>query len=93
MTTDNLCFYLQNRLIQNSQTGGQWYSDTSPFSIPCAESHYAECCYTECRSAFPLDLIDQFIGHLQGKVAIHKITYDHFKSKTALVEEADKVCS
>jgi hypothetical protein len=25
---------LQNRLIQSSQTGGQRYSDTSPFSIP-----------------------------------------------------------
>jgi hypothetical protein len=35
MTADNFCFYLQNRLIQTSQTGGQWYSDTSPFSIPC----------------------------------------------------------
>ncbi len=35
MTTDNFCFYLQNRQIQTSQTGGQWYSDTSPFSIPC----------------------------------------------------------
>ncbi len=35
MTTDNFCFYLQNRLIQTSQTGGQWYSDTSPSSIPC----------------------------------------------------------
>ncbi len=35
MTTDNFCFYLQNRLFQTSQTGGQWYSDTSPFSIPC----------------------------------------------------------
>jgi hypothetical protein len=34
MTTDNFCFYLQNSLIQTSQTGGQWYSDTSPFSIP-----------------------------------------------------------
>jgi hypothetical protein len=34
MTTDNFCFYLQNGLIQTSQTGGQWYSDTSPFSIP-----------------------------------------------------------
>jgi len=33
MTTDNFCFYLQNRLIQTSQTGGQQYSDTSPFSI------------------------------------------------------------
>jgi hypothetical protein len=34
MTTDNFCFYLQNRLFQTSQTGGQRYSDTSPFSIP-----------------------------------------------------------
>ncbi len=33
MTTDNFCFNLQNRMIQTSQTGGQWYSDTSPFSI------------------------------------------------------------
>ncbi len=31
MTTDNFCFYLQNRLIQTSQTGGQLYSDTSPW--------------------------------------------------------------
>jgi hypothetical protein len=29
MTTDNFCFYLQNRLVQTSQTGGQQYSDTS----------------------------------------------------------------
>jgi len=29
------CFYLENRLIQTSQTGGQEYSNTSPFSIPC----------------------------------------------------------
>jgi hypothetical protein len=35
MTTDNFCCYLQNRLIRTSQTGGQQYSDTSPFSIPC----------------------------------------------------------
>ncbi len=34
MTTDNFCIYLENRLIQTSQIGGQWYSDTSPFSIP-----------------------------------------------------------
>ncbi len=34
MATDNFCIYLQNRLIQTSQTGGQWYSGTSPFSIP-----------------------------------------------------------
>ncbi len=34
MTTDNFCFYLQNRLIQTSQTGGQRYSDTSPLVFP-----------------------------------------------------------
>jgi hypothetical protein len=34
MTTDKFCFYLQNRLTQTGQTGGQQYSDTSPFSIP-----------------------------------------------------------
>jgi hypothetical protein len=37
MTTENFCFYLQNRVIQTSQTGGQQYSDTSPFSIPCSD--------------------------------------------------------
>jgi hypothetical protein len=36
MTTDDFCFYLQNRVIQTSLTGGQWYSDPSPFSIPWA---------------------------------------------------------
>jgi hypothetical protein len=35
-TTDNFCFYLQNRLIQASQTGGQQYSDTPLFSIPAS---------------------------------------------------------
>jgi hypothetical protein len=39
MKTDNFCFYLQNRLIQTSQTGGQWYSDTSPLSIPWLGRH------------------------------------------------------
>jgi hypothetical protein len=34
MTTNIFCFYLQNRQIQTSQTGGQRYIDTSPFSIP-----------------------------------------------------------
>jgi hypothetical protein len=34
MTTDNFCFYLQNRLIQTSKTGGQWYSYTSPLVFP-----------------------------------------------------------
>jgi len=41
MTTDNFCFYLQNRLFQTNQTGGQRYSDTSPFSIPWPCCHLA----------------------------------------------------
>jgi hypothetical protein len=34
MTTEIFCFYLQNKLIQNSPIEGQWYSDASPFNIP-----------------------------------------------------------
>ncbi len=34
MKIDNFYFYLQNLLIQNSQTRGESYSDTSPSSIP-----------------------------------------------------------
>ena len=34
MRTEIFCFYLQNRLIQTSQTGGQWYSDTSFLVFP-----------------------------------------------------------
>jgi len=30
----DIFIYLQNRLIQTSQIGGQRYSDTSPISIP-----------------------------------------------------------
>jgi hypothetical protein len=41
MATDNFCFYFQNRLIQTSQTEGQWYNDTSPFSIPCPSLFFA----------------------------------------------------
>ncbi len=41
MSTDNFCFYLQNRLIQTSRTGGQWYSDTSLVSIPCPDTRRA----------------------------------------------------
>jgi hypothetical protein len=37
MTTDNFCFYYQNRLIQTIQTGGEQYSDTLPFRIPWLE--------------------------------------------------------
>jgi hypothetical protein len=30
----HLKIFLQNRLIQKCQTGGQLYSDTSSFSVP-----------------------------------------------------------
>jgi hypothetical protein len=57
MTTDNFCFYLQNRLIQTSQTGGQCYSDTSPFSIPCIsiKCHDTECRYAKCHIFYMLN--------------------------------------
>ncbi len=38
------CFYFRNRLIQTIQTGGQWYSDTSPFSIPWTNSYSVRKC-------------------------------------------------
>jgi hypothetical protein len=34
MIADNFSFYLQNRLIQTGQTGGQLYNDISLFSVP-----------------------------------------------------------
>jgi hypothetical protein len=34
MTADNFCFYLQSRLKQTRQTGGQRYSDTCPLVFP-----------------------------------------------------------
>ncbi len=35
MTADNFCFLFAKQTNTNqSNTGGQWYSDTSPFSIP-----------------------------------------------------------
>ncbi len=37
MTTDNFCFYMQNRLIQTSQTGGNSTVILPPFSIPCSK--------------------------------------------------------
>jgi hypothetical protein len=40
MTTDNFSFSLQNRLVQEGQTGGQQYSDTSPFSIPWNDNQH-----------------------------------------------------
>ncbi len=66
MTTDNFCFYLQNRLIETSQTGGQQYSDTCPVSMPCHDTQqchsvkwtfsYTKCHYAKCRCIVQFDL-------------------------------------
>ncbi len=50
MTTDNFCFYLQNRIIQTSQTGGQLYSDTPPLAFPVSAVWRANSCL--CATSF-----------------------------------------
>jgi len=70
MTTDNFCFYFQNRLIQTSQAGGQWYSDTSPFSIPCLLNLY-ENKVTECCNILSASLCFISISDLKMKRARH----------------------
>jgi hypothetical protein len=55
MTTENFCFYLQNRLVQTSQIGDQWYSDTSHFSIPCIKYPFA---------AIPGKQLNKFLKHI-----------------------------
>ncbi len=42
-----LCFYLQNRLVQTSQTGGQRYSDTSPLVFPGCVKLNDQCIHWE----------------------------------------------
>ncbi len=58
MTTDNFCFYLQNRLIWTSQIGGQWYSDTSPCSIPWPYS-YSDEMFLACLH-FQTNILEEF---------------------------------
>ncbi len=45
MTTDNFCFLFAKQANPNkSLTGGQWYCDTSPISIPWSRSDSAKEC-------------------------------------------------
>ncbi len=44
MTTDNFCFYLQKRLIQTDQSGGELYIDTSPFKWCLHRRENITCC-------------------------------------------------
>jgi hypothetical protein len=60
MTTDNFCFYLQDRLIQTSQTGGQQYSDTSPFSIPWSSLFFCN----------PVDEVRSFMTLTHGLISV-----------------------
>ncbi len=57
MTTNNFCFYLQNRLIQTGQTGGQQYSDTPPSSIPWFSLHH----FKAGHKYFPFNKMTQLI--------------------------------
>jgi hypothetical protein len=68
MTTDNFYFYLHNRLIQTSQTGSQWYNDTSPFSIPW----FSGTGLTEWNSA---SLFNKSIGGSSEKVIPKKFSW------------------
>ncbi len=56
MTTDNFCFYLQNRLIQSNQTGGQWYSDTSHFNSLDKHYSFASSSVTTKKKFYDVDL-------------------------------------
>ncbi len=69
MTTDDFCFHLQNRLIKTCQTGGQWYSDTSPFSIPCQNI-----CYYNHSLMFTQGVRDQLCPKCETWV---KVTYSY----------------
>ncbi len=81
MTTDNFSFYLQNRLIQTSQTGGQRYSDTSPFSIPWSIYPFTYLYinpYLQCR---PLSFSSQFSLSLSLSLT-HTHTHTHWHART-----------
>ncbi len=81
MNTDNFCFYLQNTLIQTSQTGGQWYNDTSPFSIPWA---YIYGCDDECFVLKTFDNLGVALGEVPGEVdaVLRPMLYNFFKCST-----------
>ncbi len=71
MTADNFCFYIQNKLIQTSQAGGQWYSDYSPFSIPCTQ-HNVIAYQQKC------DIITTMISECYPKCLYNEFRYAKF---------------
>ncbi len=80
MTTNNFCFYLQNRLIQTSQTGGQWYSDTYPFSVPWIELknyYYSAICFIAQGTDFCLK--DEDVNKLERFVLVKSFQPDRVR--------------
>ncbi len=71
MTKDIFCFYLQNRLIQTSQTGGQWYSDTFPLSIPWVSSNHRFERITSCKLTIISEsaICKKFLGQIWSYTA------------------------
>ncbi len=67
MTTHNFCFYLQNRLVQTSQTGGQWYSGTSPLQYSLVQA-------TGQLKCFP---VMQSVESSGGRVRRHRVQGRH----------------
>jgi hypothetical protein len=80
MTTDNFCFYLQYRLIQTSQTGGQWYSDTSPFSFPWVRCQI----HQHLISSFCAKILSP--KNYKPKLNTHKRCAKNFRTKNLLVK-------
>ncbi len=77
---------LSYRWFQTSQTGGQWYSDTSPFSIPC----YYRWCFTNVTKHYnylqtQLHLIQT---NLQSSKLLKKHMYRHKVIKNAKLIKA-----
>ena len=69
MMTDNFCFYLQNRLIQTSQTWGQWYSDTSPlFILPRPQRREKKCLTTSSSGSDSPDISSPMMSSSAGEL-------------------------
>jgi len=80
MTIDNFCFYLQNRLIQTSQTGGQQYSDTSPLVFPDLYNSGRRCQWNDIKhTATQLD-DTRHCDILPNQISIIQIAFNNSKT-------------
>ncbi len=85
MRTNNFCFYLKNRLIQTSQTGGQRYSDTYSFSIPwtSALAHYESYDHKKSCNIGPRS-VSPTTDFYKGCQSIHRHDVNRLQSKKVL---------